>query len=220
MSLELLDNIGKTKTKNLVEQIHDNYRELFEKKYPKYFENNYAKACSLITVTEKNEIKSIGISKVDDILNDNFGGMLGGILSNSSWQTLNTSGSPIGIGVTNFTTTDTNLPQNKGMRIQIGKGLTPATRSDFKIEDPFLVSQESTQRTTGNGGYNSGLGQVTASSVFVAGGAGAISESIFIYSFRVANTSTTGIWSRDNISPVANFIIGQTINVNYAFLLS
>jgi len=220
MTNQILENIGKTQTQNLIDDITNEYKEIFLKKYPNYFESNYAKAVSLVTVLENQEIKSIGISKQNDLLSDNFGEFLGGIMTKTDFTQVETTTAIRAISYTLFNDTDVNLPQTKGSSIQIGKGVTPATRQDFNIESAFATAPESVRKATSNGGWNSGLGRVDFSSVIIAGGAGAISETAWFMSMIFTTFGITALWSRDNISPVANFIIGQTINVNYNVFLS
>jgi len=220
MTEQFLENIGKTQTRKLLDDIQENWKEIFLKKYPNYFESNYAKACSLVTITENKEIKSIGISKINDLLLDNFGRFLGGLLSATNFSNTDEASVSRVFAWTNWNDTDVNLPQSKGSSIQIGKGTTPATRQDVKLEDPFVTAPESLKKATSNGGYNSGLGKVDFSSVIIAGGAGAISETVWFMAMHTSNFGQTNAWSRDLISPVANFIIGQTINVNYSLFWS
>ena len=67
----LMQHIGKTKTKNLVEEINKNWHEDFLNKFPSY--DKIVKANSLLTTTKENEIKNIGMSCINDLLSDNFG---------------------------------------------------------------------------------------------------------------------------------------------------
>jgi len=89
-----------------------------------------------------------------------------------------------------------------GTQIQIGSGSTAPVRTDFGIENPFIVSPESGLRPTGNGFYSSALGQISASAFYVAGGSGTIRETIetwFIEGFNFA-------FARDSITPNVSFV--------------
>ena len=102
--------------------------------------------------------------------------------------------------------------------IQIGKGTTPATRQDFKLEDPFVTSPESSRFITISAGYNSGLGKITISAVLAStGGSGSITEVTKEQQMtKITPSQSLGqfLFFRDLISPVG-FIIGQTVNVSY-----
>ena len=106
--------------------------------------------------------------------------------------------------------------------IQIGKGSTPATRQDFKIEDPFTTAPESSRFVCIPAGYNSGLGKITISGTLGStGGTGTITE--VTKEQAMINTSNPTVlknfcFFRDNISPV-NFIIGQSVFVSYEVLI-
>jgi len=216
---QLLEYIGETKTNKLIEQINKEYFESFRKQFPNYNEN--AKASSLVTITKDLEIKSIGMSCMNDLLSDNFGIFLaflfGGGSNNQNLTDITNSLATISFqgSSTNFNSTIVAV----GTQIQVGKGLSTPNRQNFNIESPFTTSPESTIKNTGAGGWNSGLGQVSASMIpFGAGGAGAISETAFFWVMaNVVGAQKTFLMSRDLISPVANFILGETINVNYTF---
>ena len=218
---QLLELIGKTQTENLMQDVKNQYAENFNKQFPNYYNEKaciVTKSFSLITVTKEKEIKSIGMSCMNDLLNDNFGEFLKGIIGiqGFSGKELDTD------NLFNYTASSSNQAYNMfntgigmGSTWRIGKGTTPATRQDFKIEDPFVTGAEaSLQSTIGGAGWNSGLGQISIS--------GAISESILVCAWRSTTDSAhhRSVYSRDNISPVANFIIGETININYTLLMS
>ncbi len=224
----LLEYIGKTKTNNLIESINAEYFENFTKKYPNYYQAEISKASSLVTVTKENEIKKIGMSCLNDLLNDNFGKTMGGIMYSASAETnlidfngntrnLLFRGSGLG-GSTIFNTVSAPLNPT-GTLIQIGSGNTPATRQDFNIETPFSSAPENVRRATGNGGWNSPLGQVSAPmSPFGTGGSGTINETCFFWQLIIrTNVDIIFMMSRDNITPAVSFINGETINVDYTF---
>jgi len=223
---QLLELIGKTETENLKSDIRNQYTENFHKRFPEWFEENkhMAKAFSLITVTKNKEIKSIGMSCIDDLLNDNFGQFLKGIIGLQSF-----TGVRLDSTVNSFNTLSGNAGYNManigiamGSYIQVGKGSATATRQDFNINDPFTTSPESLLGgIIGFSGWNSGLGLISMIRSFSAGGSGSISESILVQSWRATDSNHRQcVYSRDNISPVANFINGETVNVNYNLVLA
>ena len=79
---ELFDNIGKTYGRNIVNDISKLY---FEKKN-KIFEpiENITNSMSIVSVLSQGEILSQGMSCVHDVLNDNWGKMLSGLLSDDN----------------------------------------------------------------------------------------------------------------------------------------
>jgi len=214
------DFIGKTKTQKIIDQVEQNYKELFMKKYPNYFETNHSKMCSIVTALEKNEIKYIGMSKIDDLLSDNWGlffsalfnpiGSLGGFFKDiGGAETFNfyttTTASEV------FNTTDVSI----GSVVRVGSGITPATRQDINIETLLQ------QLTSGNGGYNSGLGKIDIPATATATFTNSISETALFGQWRaVSAPARQYLISRDLISPVVPVSSGQTINVDYQLLLS
>ena len=219
---QLLEYIGETKTNNLIEKINKEYFEIFHKKFPSY--NEMLKASSLVTVTKENEIKSIGMSCMNDLLSNNYGiylaSLFGGQLAVQTLKDITNADRNVtffGAGANFNSTTGVAC----GTQIQIGQGSTLAVRTDFNIETPFATSPESLIQNTNAGGWNSALGQILASMVSIgAGGAGTVSETIFVHAMNSLATQRKFLMSRDNISPGASFILGQTINVNYTFLFS
>jgi len=217
--MELLQEFkGETKSNKIIDNCYHIYKELFVKQFPDYFEKNHSKMFSLITITEDNEIKNIGMSKIEDLLMDNwgefFGALLGGVsasmrrTSDGNTDTLNIYGGD--------QTRLFNITNNGGVGsiIRVGTGVTPATRQDFKIENLQQTL------TSGNGGYNSGLGKIDIPANGTA-----------LSGFSITETVLEGIWvdsfqgvdayllSHDVFNPIS-VIIAQTINVDYELILS
>ena len=224
---QLLEYIGETKTQKLQNEISQIYFEEFNKKYPNFSYNH--KMNSLVTVTKNFEIKSIGMSCINDLITDTWANFLGALLagdfavlpnpptiSGSTSHTLNvySSFSDDKFNNLNF--------GSVGTLIQIGEGVTPATRQDINIENPFGSSPENTRLGTGVGGWNSGLGQIQIPVQMIAGSSGTISETCLYGKWRVTagGGNETYLLSRDNISPVVNFIGGETINVDYSMVFN
>jgi len=220
---QVLEFIGKTKTQKLIDEITAIYKENFLKQFPKYQE--FAKCISIVSVTEKDEIKSIGMSCINDLISDNFGEMFRRLWTSGGTASLidfnNNLFSYTTVG-TQETYVDTAGVTTLGSAVQIGSGVTPATRQDFSIESAFASSPENVKTFTGDGGWNSGLGKITISTLISpTTGSGAISETVLFGVWRsTLNTFRFNLLSRDNISPVVNFISAQTINIDYEVLLS
>lgn len=218
----LLDKVGQTKTKQTIDDCYKIYKEKLDKKYPEYFVKNSSKMCSLVTATENNEIKGIGMSTLNDLLLDNWGLILGGILDGTSRNNI-TLIDETGIGSFQFRVWGTQaqimFTTNSGAvgsQIKVGTGVTPATRQDFRMQTLFATL------VSGNGGYNSGLGKIDIPATAIAGSSAIISETGLFgrwkaWAFLVIKTLMI---AHDNISPTVSVINGQSINVDYELILS
>jgi len=103
-------------------------------------------------------------------------------------------------------------------KVQVGKGLSPATRQDVNIESPFTNGGVEDNRIdiTQPAGYNSGLGKVTVATLInPTAGAGAITE-VCYYLFIRDNSGTvqTFLIFRNNLTVPVNFIASQSINID------
>ena len=183
---------------------------------------------ALVCVTtekQKGEIKSIGGSVPFDIIVDNFGkwwaGMAGANNATVVFQI--TSGANVNFKSrgTVFNPYNFSLGEPCGGSIQVGNGVTPVTRQDFNIESPFVSAPESVALTTPNGGYNSGLGQVSYGvNIGATGSSGLVSETATIMRWTdLADLDRSVLIFHDNISPTVSFIAGNFINVNYIIQL-
>ncbi len=214
----LLEKVGNTKNKKLIDDCYKIYKEKLFKQYPEYFETNHSKMVSLVTTTENFEIKSIGMSCLNDLLTDNWGKFLNGFMGGITSVNLKIiSGLDKDFLMWGSGSTWNNRQAGAvGSLIQVGSGTVTATRQDFALAN-FVASLSS-----GVGGWNSGLGKIDIP-------ANAIATS----SFTISETGLFGVWvhspapavdnvllSRDNISPVVNVISAQSINVDYQMLLN
>ncbi len=227
---QLLEIIGKTKTKNLIDDISKHYFEIQKKEFGS---NNISKALSIVSVSQpkETEILDIGMSCIQDILSDNWGEFLKGILtSNQTVSLTDDAGTPrsvqLGGGVSgnlNPYNVNNNPAGQVGSICRIGKGTTPATRQDISIETAFTNGGiEDGTISTGSGGFNVGLSQIDIPCVISPlAGSGAISETgLFTRWHYVGGANARFLITRDNISPVVNFIAGQAVNIDYKLLLS
>jgi hypothetical protein len=108
----------------------------------------------------------------------------------------------------------------QGRSAQVGKGTTPVTRGDIKIESAFLVAPESVKNTSLLSGYTVGLSKISMSTLISpTGGSGSITEVVKFLFIMGANQSATWIAiMRDIVSP-ASFIAGESINVTHEVLI-
>ncbi len=196
----------------------EEYKKEFKDRFPNYFESNYTKALSIISISDKGKLVNQNISQVDDILLDNYGIFITAILAQQSFQLRDDSDVPINLS-TLSTTGGYNMENGQGglgAFLRIGTGTTPATRQDFNIENQFGGDIP----LSGTAGYNSGLAQISITGSQVAGSAGSITETGLFNRWRATNSiHNNHMISHDLLTPVA-FIIGQTITVNYIILLS
>ena len=221
---QILEHIGKTKTEKLIQEITHEYLERKNKKYPPV-ENPLNSAC-VVSVVEEKEIKQIGMSCLNDLLNNNFALFIKGAFNRGGTQTEMRDVSNIvtevrftGASATRYNNNQTTQTTPIGSRVQVGSGITPATRSDFNIETAFVGGVVAQRRPTGIGVYFAGLNDVLISSVISPTlGGGSISEACLYAQWHrslFANQFREFVLSRDNISPVVPFSAGNTINIDY-----
>ncbi len=227
---QVLEYIGETKTENRLNDISKEYFEIQQKEFPNF---QISKSLSIVSITKpkESEILGIGISCINDLLNDNWGEFLRVLFSSyanatftddagasDSYQFSNgISGNASPYNVNN------NPAGQVGSVIQVGKGLATKTRSMFDTQIPFTNGGvEDNKRNTGNGGFNVGLSQVDIPcQISPTASSGAISEAnLFSRWHSLATGNNYILLSADNISPVVNFISGETINIDYKILLS
>lgn len=226
---QLLKYVGETKTENLIRNIQNEYFEIVNKNFQQK-ENpvQNIKANALITVSEKNddEIKGIGMSCVNDLINDNFGLFWGAVLSRQTQiNMIRVAGDSIFFDIyrqaDSFSDTNGASPKTHalGCQMKIGSGINIPTRQDFDLQ----TSIGTFFNPVGSMGYNSGLGQgsITANSPVLVG-SGTISEAGIYFRFFSRNTTLTELClaSRDLISPAVNFLNGQVATLEYTFQLS
>jgi len=218
----LLDYIGKSKTQKLTNDLR-----------------NYANDCNLrksfdfpmsmcdVTPPESNEILSLGMSIPSDLILDNFGIFLAGIIGRATPQILIDT---TGVGrsrifkqlstLNMFFQTERAFPSTSlpvGWAFQLGQGTTEPERDDFKIETLLGASPENALQSTLQGSFISGLGTVNVAKNYPnATGSGTISEmGIFCGTSQYIASPRTSIsmMTHDLIDPVVIYNTGQIINL-------
>jgi len=223
---QILQNIGKTKTDKLINEITSEYFELKKKTIP--FSKNEMNFACVVSVIKQNEIKSIGMSCLNDLILDNYGIWIKHcIFRNGSSEALKnifgSSSTYLLLSVDNnaYNTNASNSPC--GSQVQVGSNTTPALRSDFQIISPFANGGiEDNPNNTGTGAFLGGVSRVfVPSTISPTIGGGIIAEAILIQKWRksVAGFTDQIAISRDNISPVVQFFAGDTINIDYTIQL-
>jgi len=205
---QILDYIGETKTKKLVENIQKEYFELVRKTFCQKSNpiQNLQSSC-LVMIHDQNEteIKGIGISSLNDLINDNFGVFFGAILSRSTFANLKQdtgvfrSTRIFGQSDTFGDTNGASGSHALGSQFAIGSGTTPPARGDFTVEG--LI--QAIFNPSGNAGYNSGLGQVSITGVSpVLIGSGSIGNAVMYGRWFSTNSTKLFVISHDLISPL------------------
>lgn len=233
MSLkELNDNwekqfLGYTFSKRLEQRMLREHTERMLKEVDhKIFE------CAIVSVLDKRRrIKGIGLNVPNDLILDNFGTWLAGLIrapadstgpavslkdAAGTSRTLNIYGRGAA-SVQIFNHSDTTTP-SLGTQLQVGSGTTPAARTDYAITTPFTVVPESDRFATGPGSYAAGA--ISLSGAITAGGSGTANETGF---FAVWNDTTpaarTIMLFHDILAAGVAFTAGKIINVSYSISL-
>ncbi len=219
----LLDYVGKTKTKNLIDEIQSAYFEIKKKSFPESV--NPVSENTLISAINDGEIKSLGMSCLNDLLLDNFCNFWAGAFmrsTNKFMTSVNDVQRDMRFRGTAPFSAVYNHNQNVsiGSTFQVGQGLTPAARDDFGIETAFPAAPESNRKNTGIGVYTESLARVNvAGTITPTTNPGVISEfvmyAVWQYFPNQAATDSFAL-SRDNISPGVAFSALDTINIDYA----
>ncbi len=179
---------------------------------------------SLVTVSENEEIKSIGGSIPSDLITDQFVRLFGLMFGTSASQR-----SRIIQDITNvartvrFSATGNNpWPDGPGgSEVQVGQGSTPPARSDVDIETPFANGGvEDAAVSTAIGVYDF-AGQITVTTIITpATGTGTVTESTLVWQFQDEGAVVRKfLMAHDLISPGVSFIATQTITVTYTWQL-
>jgi len=182
--------------------------------------HNYLPA-SLVAVLKDNEIKQLGCSVPNDIINDNFGKVFAGAFK------LVSLGVPIIDIVDDTGSTETvNLYGKTGVsayntqirsRVQIGQGSTTPLRTDFNVETPFTNGGvEDGKINTDNGSFILGPSQVQVGKIISpTAGSGVIEETCLYGVWFVDGVgSRVFLLSRDSVSSLS-FEEGEGVSVRY-----
>ncbi len=184
------------------------------------------KPMALITVHEPKSpiIESIGFSEPDDLLTNIFGAAFSGMLNGGGNVDRGISDEN---GVVRFirlnSTTSNRYTNNSfggnGVRMQIGRGNSIA-RSDFNLDDPFVVAPESQKFEVNSGGWLSGSQTVVVNGLL----------SGVTTSDSIGECALWGLWLRDNTASShfllshdaagGSFSSGQNVNVTYTWSIS
>ena len=219
----LLDYIGKSKTEKLSQDLRKYANECNLKK-------SISLPMSLVCVLPPldNEIMGLGMSVPNDLILDNFGFYLAGIIGRATpINLIDDSGvarsrifkqsSTLGMFANTQRDFAPNVPLTCGWAFKLGSGTTEPERDDFAIETDLPNSPENAYQPTLQGSHNSGLGTVNVVKNYPnASGSGVIKEmGLFdsLSNFNLVPNSTIHMMTHDLIDPVVPYSVGQIINL-------
>lgn len=177
---------------------------------------------STVIISKDKIIKSVGQSKRNNLILDNFGVFLAGLIR--APVSANTESG-------NFTAKDGtpnawhmyrdvadqfefNDGSGAGFHLQCGSGVTPATRSDYSIQTPLPTAPEDDVFPTGNGSYAGGA--VSLAGAVSCGGAGTVNETVlYAYLNNKSNAIENVAFFHDLLVSGEAFVLGDTITVTY-----
>ena len=184
-----------------------------------------------VIISEGDIIKGISQSKPNNLILDNFGILLAGLMrapvdaekevtltdTGNTGQTVGAYGT-YAANTQHFNYFDAAYPT--GTRVQVGAGTTPAARADYDIETAFIVAPEDDLFDSGTGSY--GAGSISVAGAITAGGAGTINEILFtgrwIWQGGSATLADFALFHDILVSGEA-FVLGNTITVAYTINL-
>ena len=181
---------------------------------------------AIVEIRDKNgKLKSVSKSKVRNLILDNFGKWLAGLIRAPSTgykivSLVDTSG--VSRNTRTFSSgTDTfnnTLYGAAGTKIRVGSSETPPARGDHAIGTPFVTAPESGFFDTNTGSYIDGV--ITFSGSITAGGSGTIRETGFYARWWVTgNVYYDFMLFHDTISPAKPFVPNDSITVTYHITL-
>lgn len=194
------------------------------------------KPMALITVhdPESSIIESVGFSEPDDILTDNFGVFLSLLQSGAP----NSTKSMVDyLGVSHFSRVNSNsgsgfqrredspFVASVGSYFKIGRnfgGAGSVARSDFDLNEPYLVAPESNFFTNTPGGWLSGNQQVVINGLLASvTTSDSIGEcGLYLYGTPQAASNRNKIFLMSHDIAGASFSGGQNVNVTYTWSIT
>lgn len=173
-------------------------------------------------------IKGIGQSKRNNLILDNFGIILAELFTTPSMNQDTASVKDILNASTVFqfygdaTASDEPFTKNHinlGTLMQVGSGVTAATRADYAIETALGTAPEDDIFDTGSGSY--AAGSIGVSGAISAGGAGTINETLMVFKLHESvgsNVADVALF-HDILASGEAFVLGETITVTYTINL-
>jgi len=176
--------------------------------------------CAVLEPKSK-KIVDVGFNVPEDIILDNFGAWLAGIIRPAGVQSTATLVDIAGVsrtvylfsGVTSYLFNGS--AGYNGALVQVGAGSSTPARDDYTIETAFGTAPESTYFVTGFASY--GAGYVSFTGAVIAGGSGTIAETGFLCKWNSRDSSTVQsifMLFHDVIVDTVGFTAGQLITVS------
>lgn len=179
----------------------------------------------VVSVLDRRErIKAVGLNVPNDLILNNFGTWLAGLIKTplaapKEVSLIDSGGVSRTVAVYRADDSFADATRVVGTRFQVGSGTTSAARGDYKIQTAFTVAPESGVFSTGDGSY--AAGNVSCSAAITAGGSGTVNETGFFgtwYSY-VAAASYDFMLFHDILAAGVAFAAGQIITVSYSISL-
>jgi len=211
--------LGYTFTKRLEQRLIAEHRERILKEI-----NHRIFETVIVSVVDKGRrIKGLGLSSPNDLILDNFGTWLAGLIrapiAASESVSLKDSGGSTRTVLTyaanmHFNDSDSEV----GTYLQVGSGTTPPARADYSITTAFLTAPESSFFDTGSGSYS--VGAISFSGSITAGGSGTVNETGFFARWVISGLPAYQFMLfHDVLGTGVPFTAGEIITVSYSINL-
>jgi len=215
-------------------------RQLIGHQYPKNMDEIIRESIKLkfplqhfatVIISEGDIIKGINQSKPNNLILDHFGEWLAALIRQPQNNVkilyfTNTDGGAADINIwcsaagseSVFTRKNSAGALNLGTKMEVGSGVTAATRADIQIETNLGTAPEDDSFDTGAGSYTAGV--ISVAGAITAGGAGTINETLFIAVWVDDTHSAQEVaLLHDILISGEAFVLGNTITVAYTINL-
>lgn len=207
------------------------------KKTGLFVNQNISDAAFVAATTPEGEITDIGFNCPNDLILNNFGVWLAGVVfpptvlgNTTGYNTcalIDTSNTSRTVAIYRQTssliyntfsgTYSTTAGVNIGSYIQLGSGSTAAARADYAIETALGTAPESGLFGTNAGSYAAGA--ISFSGAVSAGGAGTVNEMGWFCKWYYGADMGTFMLFHDILGAGVAYVAGQTLNASYAITL-
>lgn len=183
-------------------------------------------ATIIISQGDKNIIQGIGQSRPNNLILDQFGTWLAGLIrapvlarTQITLQDITDTTRTVGMYDKEMQSNVFNQYTNYvlGTQLQVGAGVTAPTRADFNIETALGTAPEDALFDTGSGSYAGGA--ISFAGAITAGGAGTINEVGYFSKWRYTSAAGTFMLFHDKLVSGEAFVAVQTITVAYTINL-
>lgn len=179
-----------------------------------------------VATQNKGKIQDISLNEPNDIILDNFGYVVAGLIRQPT-STVNTvpltdtggNARTPNLYITSAAGSVTNCNSAlAGTRMQLGSGTSTPARTDYAIQTPLATAPENTFFNTGAGSYAAGV--VSFSGSVTAGGSGTVNEAIFTGRWTYTGTTLADFaLFHDKLAAGVSFTAGKTLTASYSINL-